>query len=326
MGKVFSPEEVGAGHVPEPGAHQKAATFVLDSLLFEQVEPGLYSGIPGVVAALVYGSTTFKPRTRSDVDVLISYDPNQTGIALPAIRNVLEEAKRLYNVPIEAGVTYEGALRSPLEHGMDALFLRHLASIQERMPQWRRNRPVPDESLAQELNWAKVVEIAVSYCSNKARLFAWALTETDRSFGLYAMQRALELPSAIGRKVLAATLDPKDLPEAEVRTIVDKVWATEQVEEKLGNLVGKNDQAVIKLGRLAAINDRYSEVLGLALSGEMAIAEYTSWLDSHREPSCLLAHDISHRWTEVLRQRLVVTPSRPLAVPLRDYAIGMSGY
>lgn len=228
MGKVFSPEEVGAGLVPEVGAQQQAARFLLDSL-FAPVTNGTYQGREGVAAGLVYGSTTFGPNRRSDLDVLITYDPNRATEALPIIRQVIAETEGRFHTPVEAKVLYLGSLASHLEDNNDPLYMSHLLNVQRCKPQWSRNDPVPLDSEVYPPR-TRLVELALQYCSTKVRQFAWGVNEVNPMYDVI-MQRALELPGAIGRKVLAATVDIEgdDLSDMTDHVVTDKSRSTTMV-------------------------------------------------------------------------------------------------
>jgi predicted nucleotidyltransferase len=163
MSRVFSPEAIGLGQVPEPGAHTKAAQFLLGSL-FDTTIPGIDSG-------LVYGSTTFgadsAPNSRSDVDILISYDAVHANTALPRIKGVLHEAEQIYKTPVEAIVLPNTALGSLDQYGIDSLMLRHLLHTQRERPEWQRGSPLPDNPAGSPPDRAAAITIAGTYCNSK---------------------------------------------------------------------------------------------------------------------------------------------------------------
>ncbi len=303
MGKVFSVEEVSAGLVPEVGAHHAAARFVLDEL-FEQVTGDLYVGAPGVDAALVYGSTVHEPNRRSDVDVLLVYDATQAAVALPGIRTVLQAAETRYRVPIEEHVVPRGALKNPLEHNIDPLFMRHLVAVQRNQPHWQRNSPIPASLFANSIDRDRVVEIAVAYCSGKAQQFARALMKRNDAIDLHTLQRAFELPATIGRKVLVAIFSDGLAPKVENRIIFDKGWTTQLVKQLLESIGGVHAGAADQLGKLATLNSDYSRLLEATLAGQTTTADYATWLSEHAQLAYQLAHDTSYSWTEVLKMQL----------------------
>jgi hypothetical protein len=229
------------------------------------------------------------------MDILIGYDALRACAALPSIKGVLHEAEQTYKAPVEAIVLPEAALDDLDQYGIDPLMLRHLLHVQREQPEWQRNNPLPDTLTDCPPDRMTAATIARTYCNSKVQQLARALTGNDQVPDLHVMQLVLRLPSTIGRKVLPAIL-PYDPDER----VLDKAWATDTVAQELK--AADKERAAKKLGRLAALDLEYSELLESTIQGDTSTRQYGAWLAGQYMPACLLAHDISHDLGTVIRQ------------------------
>ncbi len=315
MGKVFSPEEIDEGRFPEPGAHEEAGRFVLKNLfdsdeLWVPIGDGRRSlnfdvshKYHGLESGMIYGSTALgTANIRSDVDALVVYR-GESSIVLSTIREVFEEAEKTYHVPVEGHILEFYSRARPLGHSIDSLFLNHLLAIQEQdEPRWSYNWPVSyllnhisDEPPSQQ----SIRNLAEGYTSGKMRQFARAITGFRGEINYNTMQRALELPSAIGRKVIAATIDPDDaqrphtMPaEDSMPLMMQKLYEIDYFQ--LGPDTAKN------LRMLSTMNQEYNNLLDSAVNETIGLDYYTEWLQRHYLTFCRMAHDLAFGWKQII--------------------------
>lgn len=338
MGRVFTPEQVANHEVPEPGAHELAGRTILKSLF----EPeGLYTpnydhsqhsslletektAVPdswtlnteiytryfGLEAGMVYGSTALGcANIRSDLDILITYHQVASSTTMDIISEVFQAAEEEYRVLVEGNILNVSALFSPLEHSIDPLFARHLIDIQnQEEPRWSYNWPVdgltsggvdlhPDQE--------QVRALAIRYCSGKTRYLTHKRTEYRGAIDYQALRRALEIPAALGRKVLAATLGVEQVDQ-------DLLQNKNRIIGLLGEVLAKATEAAgyslgepeLQMKRLAAADREYTELLNSALNGETSTESYRGWLDRRYIELLHLGHDVSAAWTEIMRTGL----------------------
>ena len=305
MGKVFSPAEIHAGNVPEPGAHNAAALFIVDALFKPTLDLFNNNGVDG---GMIYGSTAMgSANMRSDVDVLATYDQNRADRALPMIRRVLHRARVDYKVPVESNILAVGAVYSPLEHAIDPLFAKHLLEIQEQDdPRWSYNWPVSGLALAPSaVTKENVRMVAIRYCSAKARRLARGLIEQSDEPDYKTMQRALELPAAIGRKVLAVA---NGIGFVDQSVLQDKDNATLGTAQFLDRIIGTGwsnfKQVLPNFLELSAIDTAYSTILTEVVVGKASEREYEDFLNQNHERSVLLGIDVASTMVDILRDRI----------------------
>jgi len=315
MGVVFSPEAIDNNQVPKPGDHQEAGRFILnqffelddnvtaDERSYFQLESS------GIASGLVYGSTALgSAGLRSDVDVLVNYHARQATKVFSQIRGVFIEAEKTYNVPVESQVLPVGALSNPLEHSIDPLFAKHLLEVQEQdNPRWSYNWPVRDlrTQLLEEGDTDHIRAIAVGYASGKARQFTRALVNFRGEPDLQVFQRALELPGAIGRKVIIATQSA----ETVIPDTGDKKSMITSALSRLEELAPDHfDTAVSSQQWLIDLDKNYDEILGDVLSGTTTIANYKYWLDSNYSLAIRLAQEVAYVWGQIVADNVGLPP------------------
>ncbi len=202
MPVVFSPEAIEQGRVPVAGAHYDAALDAMKFLdnrdIFREQSAEQY---------MIFGSVPLGQATvGSDLDVAL-VNPNQEAgpLTLPteglgaALRRTIYER---HSVPTEIHVIPSGSY-GPVGHPIDPLLVDHLLEAQNNQS-FSRNFPVEayrdygSENLSNDV----IKRLIANYAGRKLTYF----TEADIQFtgepDLKAFQRALELPVAIGRKLL----------------------------------------------------------------------------------------------------------------------------
>lgn len=305
MGKVFSPEEIEQGHIPEEGAHEAAGRAILNRLFIGD-EAFVWNTLSAKLAGgMVYGSTALgKANKRSDVDVLVVYRGDRSDI-LDDVRGVFTEAEDRFHVPIEAHMLEFNSSGRPSEHTLDPLLLNHLFEIQEQDdPRWSYNWPLSYLSIflpEEDPSEAQLRHLAQRYSTAKMRQFAHALTDYRGEVNYKTLQRALELPTALGRKVIAATIDPEmgqaphPLPPADSNDIM---------LTKLANLPQpkQGDEAARTMRQLAMFNREYSSLLELTIDGNVTTGVYSDWLERNYLYICQQAHDLAYHWKEIIAE------------------------
>lgn len=283
MGKVFGADEIMLGEIPEPGAHTAAAKEVFE-LLFKgrAFEPGssewTYSGIQ---SGMIHGSSTHgTANIRSDLDVLMIVRSGQ-DLTLDVVDRVFSSVKQRYHVPIEANILNVVDI-SERAHSIDPLFLRYLYEAQSN-PDFSRNWPadhIGSYFFEQDRRPSALLRVVQRYTSAKTASFAKGLaigSELDH----HKIQRALELPKNMGRKVLSM-LDPEfsawRTPSDEIQSgLEDFIIARRRDERDTSGQL-----AIDSLRKLTAQDEEYSELLQQTLNGEVDLDTYEKWLEGNK--------------------------------------------
>lgn len=318
MGKVYSPEEIKDGHIPEIGAHENAARFLLDELFVHekatltteeenQFSPLGYNNYFSIPAGMVYGSVALGiANRRSDIDLLLHYHDNYATDAFQIMGKLIGFTEAKFHTPIELNALPVSSLASPLEHTIDPLFAQHLYAVElQRDPQWSYGWP------ARTLHWSMVGlsdrdgvrSIATRYCGGKARQFTRALTDgNNEPIDYKNFQRALELPSAIGRKVLAAT-HTEALPDSVISG--DRNTSMQMLLEKMNSISGSAyERSTDTLKWLIDKDAEYSELLEQAIVSQVRIEAYAKWIQKHYTEACTHAYRLARVWVDILRADL----------------------
>lgn len=314
MGKIYSPEEVASGWIPEIGSHEQAARFIMDELIKPELINDIvladgYVSTPYAESGMVYGSVAMgAANRRSDLDVLLNYHDNEAGLVLPRIASVLQSAEEQFKVHPEANIYPVGVLGDPRQHTIDALFAEHLIAIQAQdEPRWSYNWPV-DSLIVSDYrvdfeDKDRIRAIALRYVSAKATQFARAIVGYRDKPDYRVLQRALELPTALGRKILAATYDYEIGDEV---ISGDRRRVREMLFERLEMIdwPGVSEHGIEPLARLEACNEDYTELLERAISGDVKIEEYAGWINERVPEAYLLAYRATGMWSEILSLNL----------------------
>ncbi|MEK7602813.1 MAG: nucleotidyltransferase domain-containing protein [Patescibacteria group bacterium] len=268
MGKVFTPEDIKVEAWPRPGAHALAAEDLLDALEHARYVDG----------AVVYGSTAMGAADiRSDVDVFICTTAggvDQTTDLAYDLRGIFSAIRHNHHVPVEAQVIEQTALFDG-RHTIDNCFLAHLNTVNS---EWVTGHD-PREFISQLP--LSPHEILRSYVAAKQRKFANAIFQPFKPPDYYVMQRSLELPVALGRKIIGvmtalgkhvelssefnAELNP-NLPKNTVRHVIFEFL--------------KNRPDLQRLYEQSSILDiDYNEILETAVSGGITLGRYETELN-----------------------------------------------
>ncbi|TAH36595.1 hypothetical protein EYC59_00240 [Candidatus Saccharibacteria bacterium] len=187
MGRILSVEEIQTGHIPEPGAHETAANFLM-SALFD------YDSMPAQ-AAVVYGSTALGvPNYRSDLDIFVrTNDP-------VAVARIYGEAEAVFKIKVESH-TVPGSFFMPTLP-IDPFFVDHLKTAQEN-PRWSKNWPIMGYAGTDAYTEEQLRARISRYCAGKATTFTQAQVDYRGEPNLHTLQRAFELPLALARKIIS---------------------------------------------------------------------------------------------------------------------------
>jgi hypothetical protein len=286
MGKVFSPEAIILGDYPEPGAHQAAAQDFVERLEEENYESGL--------SGMVFGSVVLGfANVRSDLDGLgiISHGTDEFAIGV-RISEHIADVESSWKVPIEASVITDRDIatrRHPVTE--DSLFSEHLLQA-ARCGKYVVGDPEPHllplaqfDSAHDQLQSAS--RIAKLYTAIKRKEFLSSLATGTDTPNYLKLQRAFELPSALGRKLLrlqeltewAVTNEIPHIPSAG-----REFYARQSLAEGMAKLLegtGHDAQA----GWLVTHDGEYAQLLQGTLQGKTTIADYSSWLKAIYRPA-----------------------------------------
>lgn len=307
MGRVFPSEQIFKLEIPEPGAHARAGKYILER--FDN-EGGSGLSIDG---AMVYGSTALGTASlRSDVDLFIAYNPGDADETLLKIRTILGDAEQIYHVPIESHALDTVSLRNPLRHSIDPLFAEELLAISDdlSMQEWVVGRPLDDLRYF-KMTDRRVRGVAISYTAAKAKQFARAILAYRDTVDLATLQRALELPSAIGRKVIPATVA---FGEASYDS-ADKKAMIRLAQKRLGKLfeaaswnwLGSDDPVGV-FAALEHLDREYSALLDSAVNGLTSGSQYDKWLSENYLPALQAARAVSYDFGELVKRSWMVDP------------------
>jgi nucleotidyltransferase-like protein len=312
MGKVYTVEQIGNHQIPSAGAHELAGQFILDELtginLGERGEGQLFTYPDnGVKSAMVYGSTAYGTAgIRSDLDVLVVVNPERAIEASEAVATTFAEAKARYKVSIEHNPSEDGMIYFNQEHGFDPLFVSHLLEIRDLYgDRWCRNNPTAGfERVAEQANDPWIVNaVAYGYVSGRRNVFLKAMTDAkifSEAIDYDAFQRALELPSAIGRKVVAATAEEGDEPlDLSSRPSMQQRARTALLCE----LDERDDELFARYDHLYGLDHEYSLLLADAIAGDISFADYQQWVAGHYKEAVEIAFTISKAWVMIFRRR-----------------------
>jgi predicted nucleotidyltransferase len=290
MGKVFSPEEIESGRIPKPGAHRQAAEYILASLAREQS----YDGIAGV---LVYGSTTTgSANVRSDLDVLVSFYNKEVQSGLQRVQSTFQSAEERYHVPVEPHISRVNSYPPYI----DPLFAKHLIDTAAQ-EEWSRGTPVEmlfEHTVAAE----KLGALALNYIALKSVKMAKGIVNYRGEPDLATLQRAFELPSALGRKIVPALRENADAlaPTYSRQDLRDST--KELLEELAGETLWgyRNAQLALNHRTLDRLDKEYSTVLAATLAGTVSLEAYDQWIRTNYLEALSLAEQVATGWAHTL--------------------------
>jgi len=304
MGKVFSPAEVQNGAVPAPYAHESAAAEILQAARDAHV--GEYdfvhtrSALSKISGVMIYGSTaTGTANIRSDLDVLVAYDNSVK--AIDQAHELFKEVSHRWRVPVEANAQPWLAIESPLRNGLDIAFASHLKHIAAD-DRWRAGNPTADlrVDVDRETYEAFLLPATVKYLASKRKKFAHELMEVSDEPDLKVMQRALELPTAVARKILSLKEPPEIADKADNKQAAVAYCHQIMIDLRPGTTFFENEDEAGNFMELVAANAEYSEALDATVTGALSIGDYELWLNDHYRVSLQRAHNVALYWERAM--------------------------
>ncbi|OGL36433.1 hypothetical protein A3E49_01825 [Candidatus Saccharibacteria bacterium RIFCSPHIGHO2_12_FULL_49_19] len=252
MGRVFSYSAIEAGKVPQPHDFKQAAV-----LFAELAEGGIRSG--AIDGSFIYGSVALGVANyRSDFDALLSLNsqrPSSYSAARVITQQLLLETE--HTIPVLPIVQTKNALKDG-NHEMDRFFGQHLMGDY---------RIVQGNDPAGYMEFANhpAGEILSSYLFQKKRRLAnsYAIADPlDVNEG--GIQRMLELPQAVGRKLLQAVIEADhvlEVPETLQRTAEKSMVLGETRKLLRDNGIGEGFEGLV------VANDEYDVLLEETIKG-----------------------------------------------------------
>lgn len=274
MGRVFSPEELGAGHYPQPGAHALAA---------EQIIEQLQAIGDSVTGALIYGSEAMGYATRrSDLDILVRYNDTDSSAheTQQAIEDAIARVQAQTNVYIEPNIIGEAEVAAGThQFAKDLPFIDHLVTMSHESPYrfgdaTRGFTGLSDYPAEDQLLLAR--EITERYLEIKVLKFE----ELAKRVSLKGLQRALELPSAISRKLQICEQPADDLHDDPA------FYRRKNLEARLQAIAAVNPAIAEPAAWLVKHDQEYTELLedtiarleSGAIDRTEILARYGSWV------------------------------------------------
>lgn len=264
MGVIYSTQEVARNETPKIGNHLRAAHLVTQRI----------PRLAGIALTIVHGSVAEERFSdRSDLDVVITYEvdhPTQEIVVVNDIKSTLDEINKETHVKIEPNIwPADEPLGARTERMYDRLFANHLAESMINA-QWSigKSDSMISRISAMPVDIHKILNNYLTYKHNGVTKAPINFDSRD-PFSLLAMQRILELPKALGRKVAQShgILHPE--ATGDFKDILDNADISDHFHE---SIIG-----------LREIDQGYSTLLKDYLSrngsfSEGDLSEYESWL------------------------------------------------
>ncbi|NTW62210.1 hypothetical protein HGB25_02265 [Candidatus Saccharibacteria bacterium] len=196
MGVIYSSAELSRGHIPSECGHIEAA----QSLVSEVPRLG------GVVLTIVHGSVSEgRFNMRSDLDVAVTYiaeTPADEYEVVDGIKAVLDRTEQKTHVKVESNIwPTDEPIAARSERMYDRLFANHLAdSMLDANWSIGLSDSMISKISAMPVNIDKVMYNYLTYKHGGVTKAPRYFNSAD-SRSTLAMQRILELPKALGRKV-----------------------------------------------------------------------------------------------------------------------------
>ena len=315
MGKVLSPDYLASHRLPEKGAHFAAAQFIISTF---ETHPELRH----VVQSMVYGTTAVgRADVRSDVDIFTTYyalTEEKQELVKAIIETVYRQAQEKYDVFVEARTMSEqdlfeyefenGGEGSTGPYPVDPMYAMHLVQVQKSGlgVSWGNPASVfegmafdPERASSPEqkvsIGWH-----AVRYAEGKLSYFSELSDRADDSDVDYdAYQRLLELPKAMGRKVVTALRELLDTLDVGGDVTDKKV-----MQAALATAAIRSGEQLLPAAqsRLVLLDQAYTDILNRYVAGKITLAEYEKWLVGHYSGAIQDGRLVAERWAKITRE------------------------
>lgn len=289
MAKVFTPEQVAFNRIPHPDGFKLAAEVLLENLISNTSLSDTTDG------ALVFGSTTTdNANRRSDLDVLVSHRGKDSWY-VNKMGLILKHIDATFNIPVEP-IVYSHERFASGDHTIDPIFANHLRSVDAI--KWGVGNNPTKNLVVDNSPWTDIFE---RYTLHKESKFKKALMSVDNAVDYRVLQRAYEIPSALGRKALALLasetdmymfdIDPHSAPKDLVINVVRSIAST-QTFQALNKIIDANNE----------YNERLDDAIG---GGSARILKYGRWLHASYRPTVSYALDYTNGLRADVKQLLV---------------------
>lgn len=286
MGRVFPPEVISAGDYPVLGAHESAASALMTEFQAENKANGF--------TGMVYGSTTFSYASiRSDLDVLgVIPDSTDTSTIQSRVVDYIAEVATEWRVPVEANVISAPDLAQRRRRFVrDSLFMEHLASVARSgkyvvgdVETYLQPHVTYDSAQQQ---WLAARLVTQHYTSWKGIYFLEGSVAVLGQPNYHKLQRAFELPSALGRKLLRLvelTEWTSEHGEQNTSYPEQEFYARQSLAERVRGIVADTPYTT-SVDWLANHDNEYTQLLQSTLQGETTITDYATWLKDVYQPA-----------------------------------------
>jgi hypothetical protein len=328
MGRVYTPEEVWDFHVSETPRHREAGRFALHALFPKDPADNrilILNDEPIFTSAMIYGSSVDGPgpNIRSDLDLLVTHSDNVSkNYAKSRLGDIVDETEAGYKLKVEPKLFPDSGIT---KNEVDPLWAEHIVDVKQRLPGWCVNDPsrilVPH--LLKSDDWEGHALLGLRYLDGKAAEFSEAIWSYVGFANYTVLQRALELPSAIGRKILPATKMPGEIlppisDKAGTRALVeqriidnfDSIQGAQLLEDQRA-LAAKDTEYTRRLMGAMEIRRLLKQSHNKSLNGvnrpRNRMAEYDNWLEDNYVEACTRAERLSRGWALLLEQEIIVS-------------------
>lgn len=290
MGRIFTYEQIDAGQIPTAEMFMTAKNTFFDAVE-DQIDKGLVEGtfIFGSVAADNSGP-------RSDFDVLISLPEGRLRF-LRATKHIVSTVVEATNNTIPfAPIALSRESLQNAEHGIDRLLGQHMKS------EHRIVRGENDPADYMQFPEQSAFDIVSGYLYQKKRRLIDTYTSVEPlDVDKGGLQRMLELPVAVGRKVLQAWSEVNDSKPANT----DLGHNKRVLHQEARKLFTAYDLDRV-YDHLVSSNCLYDKVLKDATEGGINRAVYEGYLrDLHNELPLAIA------WLENVQKELLPRIKQP---------------
>ena len=264
MGKIYDYSDIANHNIPCPKDFALTKQLILEGLS-AQVEKG------EVLGAKVFGSVALgKPSVRSDFDLVVILEDEKANAGLI---DCVERVHEKTHVEIEPVAISKSFAEQGL-HNIDRLYYGHIISV----PSDGNEVGQPIVSILKPLS-TPIVEVHKQYLTQKVRRFRSGLFTHSESQKNQTLQRALEAPANIGRRMLQ-TLSWMGL----ITTQVDVDDSKSIVYSEYRRIFGNSDTFQRGFDFLVLKDAEYVNVLRDAMQGKTTQQEYEAYIkDTYQE-------------------------------------------
>jgi predicted nucleotidyltransferase len=284
MGRVYTPAELSEEWLSQPEHFKPAAEELLQTINDIVSDPDDSTSTTG---ALVFGSTTQGTAgRRSDLDILVTYD----NLAVDAswtgrqLQEIFARIRKDWNVPIES-IKYRRSDLQLQRHTLDPFFMQHLKSVSGEWVagtnpmNWVQDRRIP------------LREVFMNYALSKQTKFSKVYTDTPYNEVDYkALQRAFELPSALGRKSLGLLVACEQVEDHGFHSAPKA-----EVVRSIGTLCVDETDILVPMQELIELDREYDELLDAMEYGSFDPLEYENYLRQFASQALPAAVDFTDR-------------------------------